>query len=209
MKIVFPIVIYSGKSICCGGIIGEKLTNVQKELVIGSILGDGHLRPHRGGFVFEFSQSSKRKSYVEWKHRLLGNFATPKIYHQTGTREYYKLVTKTHSELKVLHGIFYENGRKRVPDGIGKILTPFAVAVWFMDDGSKSKDAFYFNTQGFDVEDQFKLVKALKKFHITSNLNKDGKYWRLRVLKKSNKKFLELVKPHMPEEFSHKLPDLK
>ncbi len=187
----------------------KKLNNIQKELLVGSLLGDGHLRPHGGSFMFEFSQSAKRKAYVEWKHKLFGDFATLEAYHKNGAREYHKLVTKTHPEMEELHGIFYEGRRKRVPNDIGKVLTPFVVAVWFMDNGSKSKGAVYFNTQVFDVEDQFKLVKALKKFHIVSNLNRDGNNWRLRVLKKSNKKFFELVKPHMLEEFFHKLPALK
>ncbi|MDI6884348.1 MAG: hypothetical protein QMD00_04395 [Hadesarchaea archaeon] len=186
--------------------MGEKLTNTQKELLIGSLLGDGHLRPHRGEVVFEFLQGAKRKFYVEWKHEILGNLACPQVYHQLGRREYYKLVTKTHPELTRLYHLFYREGRKSVPRQISKILTPFAVAVWFMDDGSKSKNAVYFNTQGFETRDQLLLVKALRRFHILANLNRDGEYFRLRVLKRCNKKFLELVRPYILKEFSYRLP---
>lgn len=176
--------------------------------MIGSLLGDGHLRRHRRGFVFEFLQTSKRKFYVEWKHKLLGDLAIPKIYHQRGEHEYYKIVTKTHPGLEKLHEIFYKGGRKEVPENVGKLLTPFTIAVWFMDDGSKSRNSVYFNTQGFNVEGQFRLAKALRRFHIIANLNRDGEYYRLRVLKKSNSKFLKLVGPHVLEEFAYKFPEL-
>lgn len=183
-----------------------ELTEIQRELLIGSLLGDGHLRKHGKKVVFEFSQSPKRKFYVEWKHRILGELACPKIYHHRNEREYYKLVTKTHPELDELYRDFYRNERKTVPERIGKMLTPFALAVWFMDDGSKSKNAIYLNTQAFSVEEQFRLIKALRKFHLIFNLNRDGEYHRLRLLKRHNRRFLELVKPYILPEFEYKLP---
>src|ERR1700730_4706930 len=46
----------------------------------------------------------------------------------------------------------YEEGKKRVPSNI--TLNPLILAVWFMDDGSKSRSACYLNTQQFCVADQ-------------------------------------------------------
>lgn len=184
------------------------MTNIQRELLIGSLLGDGHLRPHRKKVVFEFLQTARRKFYVEWKHQILGNLACPKIYHNEGDREYYKLVTKTHPELTELYGLFYKEGRKVVPDSVKSMMTPFAIAVWFMDDGSKSRDAVYFNTQAFTVEEQFLLIKALRKFHVIANLNKDKEYHRLRLLKRHNERFLEMINPYILKEFANKIPTL-
>ena len=186
--------------------MARQLTPIQREIIIGSLLGDGHLRPHRRGVVFEFLQTSKRKFYVEWKHRMLGDLATPQIYHQLGLREYYKLVTKTHPELAELYRKFYREGRKTVPIEIKSMLTPRCIAVWFMDDGSKSKGAVYFNTQGYSIEEQFRLIKALRRFYIIANLNRDREYHRLRVLKRCNQRFLELVSPYILKEFAYKLP---
>ncbi|MEW6592835.1 MAG: LAGLIDADG endonuclease [Candidatus Hadarchaeota archaeon] len=184
----------------------KKLTNPQRELIVGSLLGDGHLRPHRSKVVFEFLQSTKRKFYVQWKHKMLGELACPQIYHNVGEREYYKLATKTHSELTEFYNLFYKGGRKIVPEKISKFLTPFAIAVWYMDDGSVSRGAAYFNTQGFNTRGQLLLIKALKRYHIIATLNRDGEYYRLRVLKRCNKRFLELVSPYILNEFKYKLP---
>ena len=52
-----------------------------------------------------------------------------------------------------------------------------------MDDGSKSGGSLYLNTQQFSLEDQIKLQKLLlNKFEIHSNLNKDKKYKRIRIV---------------------------
>lgn len=182
------------------------LTETQRELLVGSLLGDGHLRPHRDKVVFEFLQSPRRKFYVEWKHKILEGVACPKIYHHRGKREYYKLVTRTHPVLMELHDLFYKEGRKVIPTRIAEMLTPFSIAIWFMDDGSKSGDAVYFNTQGFEVKDQFRLIRALRRFHLIANLNRDGEYYRLRLLKRCNERFVKLVGPYVLREFLNKLP---
>ena len=184
----------------------EALTEVQRDIIIGSLLGDGHLRKHRNRVVFEFLQTARRKFYVEWKHRMLGGLSLPKIYHYKGKREYYKLVTKAHPELDALYAKFYRECQKIVPEDVGKMLTPISVAVWFMDDGSKSRGAVYFNTQQFSIEDQFRLIKALKRFYIVANLNRDGQYYRLRVLKRCNQRLVELISSHILPEFAYKLP---
>ncbi|MEM2878265.1 MAG: LAGLIDADG endonuclease [Candidatus Hadarchaeales archaeon] len=183
-----------------------QLSGTQRQVIIGSLLGDGHLRAHRGRIVFEFLQTTKRKFYVEWKHDVLGDLACPTIYHQVGQREYYKLVTKTHPELDELYRCFYRKGRKTVPEKIGKMLMPLGIAVWFMDDGSKSKNAAYFNTQHFTTDEQFRLIRALRRFYIIANLNRDGEYHRLRVLKRCNRRLVDLIRPYILPEFLYKLP---
>ena len=82
--------------------------------------------------------------------------------------------TYSHTDLKFYDEIFYpiheyKGYRRRakpgVPKDIHKILTPRALAYWFMDDGSyrtiKAKRYYVFSTQSFILEDQSRLVQAL------------------------------------------------
>jgi hypothetical protein len=41
-------------------------------------------------------------------------------------------------------------------------LAPLTLAVWFMDDGSRSRNAVYLNTQQFAMTDQMRLLALLK-----------------------------------------------
>ena len=81
--------------------------------------------------------------------------------------------TYSHTDLKFYDEIFYPiheykgyRRKKRVPKDIHKILTPRALAYWFMDDGSyrtrKAKRYYVLNTQSFIFEDQQTLVQSLK-----------------------------------------------
>ena len=96
------------------------------------------------------------------------------------------------------------NGGKHVPN---VELTPLALAVWFMDDGSRSRSAVYLNTQQFDIDCQVLLLSILwQQWGIESTLNRDRSYWRIRVRTGSVMRLTKLVGPHFLPEFSYKLP---
>ena len=135
--------------------------------------------------------------------------------------------TYSHSEFKFYYEIFYpardpslEEGKecarrtKRVPENIHDLLTPRAVAYWFMDDGSckpiKYKNRTYinytFSTQSFPLEDQKRLVQALQdNFSIAATIQKNHPYYRLYIRSKSTERFVELIRPYIHPCFSYKI----
>ena len=81
------------------------------------------------------------------------------------------------------------------------------MAVWFMDDGSKSRSALYLNTQQFDVENQQLLLWLLKdQWEIVGALNRDKSYHRIRMSVGSSIRFAELIAPYVLPEFRYKFP---
>jgi hypothetical protein len=86
---------------------------------------------------------------------------------------------------------FYAGDRKIIP--ILK-LTPLALAVWFMDDGSKSHHAVYFNTQQFDLESQQRMVHMLgAQLGLRGTLNRDKQYYRIRIAVDSIPRLRKLI----------------
>jgi hypothetical protein len=58
--------------------------------------------------------------------------------------------------------MFYVGGIKVVPHNINELLTPLAIGVWIMDDGSRNTGGgLVLNTQGFTKSDVDRLVVAL------------------------------------------------
>ena len=57
-----------------GNTVGS-LTQFQKSIIIGSILGDGYLRiiSGRNNAFLEINHSIKQKEYVDWKYLNLKN----------------------------------------------------------------------------------------------------------------------------------------
>lgn len=184
------------------------LNNLERSIVLGSILGDGYLRliPGRSEAFLECNHSFKAKDYVDFKYKSLWRLckSAPKKRFGNGNRITYRFFTKQSKELTNIFHKFYSNGRKVVPNGLK--LNPLILAVWYMDDGSKSRSSdVYLNSQQFSVKDQKKLIYALKEVGIRARLNKDKKYHRLRILKESINDFMKMISPHIIDSMRYKL----
>ena len=164
------------------------LTQFQKSVIIGSILGDGYIRivPKRKDAFLEINHSIKAKQYVDWKYSVLKNIcqSPPKERIIDEKRTAYRFFTKQHKEITEFLKLFYKNGKKTIPSSLQ--FDPLILAVWFMDDGSKSRKAdVYLNTQQFSFSDQTKLLHNLRQFNLKARLNRDKGYYRIRFLKES------------------------
>ena len=51
----------------------QKLSVIQKDLIIGSLLGDGYLMPTTCGCRFRAHHGIKQKDYLDWKYSILKN----------------------------------------------------------------------------------------------------------------------------------------
>ena len=184
------------------------LTQFQKSLIIGTILGDGYLRvmPGRKDAFLEVNHSFSQKEYVDWKFEKLQNLciSSPKKRRGNENRIAYRFYTKQYPELTEIYNTFYKNGQKIIPNDLN--LDAIALSVWFMDDGSKCSDSdFYLNTQQFTEEDQLKLLNYLEKIGLKANLNKDKNYQRIRFLKSSINRLKELLKDNVIPSMYYKL----
>jgi ubiquinol-cytochrome c reductase cytochrome b subunit len=72
--------------------------------------------------------------------------------------------------------MWYEKDIKRVPSDIGIYLTPLALAVWIMDDGSKLGKGVKLSTNSFSYSECQFLVKILyDNFKLKANVQSAGK----------------------------------
>jgi len=182
------------------------LMDKQKAIIIGSLLGDGSMRC-RANALLEVNHSIKQKAYVDWKYKNLRNLVSspPKARRGEGVRIAYRFTTKSLPVLTRFYRKFYKDGKKIIPDNLK--LNPLSLAVWFMDDGSKSYRAVYFNTQQFDSDSLSKLIKLLKSgFDINARPNKDKKYYRLRIAVESVVKLRKIINPYLLPSLKYKLP---
>lgn len=189
-----------------GNTVGS-LTQEQKSIIIGSLLGDGYLRivPGRKNAFFEINHSISEKDYVDWKYQKLKNLvkSPPKERKGREGRVAYRFFTKQHPELTELYLRFYRNKKKIIPE---LKLDPLMISVWFMDDGSKSYRTYYLNTQCFDRFSQKKLIRMLREqYSIDSSFNRDKKYYRIRIKQSSAERFRKLVCNYIIPSMNYKL----
>jgi len=184
------------------------LTQYQKSLIIGTILGDGYLRiiPGRKNAFLEINHSFSQKQYTDWKFEKLQNIciSKPKIRKGNVNRIAYRFYTKQYPELTEFYNRFYKNGYKIVPDNLK--LDAVALSMWFMDDGSRCGNSnFYLNTQQFNKNHQIKLLDYLEKIGLRANLNKDKNYYRIRFFTSSINKLKELLKENLIPSMYYKI----
>lgn len=199
------------------------LNDTQRELIIGSMLGDGNLRitgkNREANFIVD--HSFVQKEYVFWKYQIMKEwvFTKPKVvtrvYHKDNSRMLSSLrfLSISHHELTKWYHIFYKDNKKIIPLNIGEILkSPLALAVWMMDDGNRNHNAIFLNTQQFTMGEQRLLVNCLKKnFNIEARINKhwmfnEKQLYRLRLTTASTKILYSLVKELILPSMRYKFP---
>ena len=190
-----------------GNTVGS-LTQLQRSIIIGTLLGDGYLRivPRRKNAFLEINHSFSQKEYVDWKFEMLKSICKsgPKLRRGNGTRIAYRFTTRQAPEITELHRMFYPDGKKCIPDDI--TLDPIMLAVWFMDDGSRcSAENVYLNTQQFCPKDQEKCRGMLLHLGIETTLNRDKEYSRVRIRTSSIPKLFEIVTEHIIPSMQYKL----
>jgi len=184
------------------------LTQFERSIIIGSLLGDGYMRiiPGRSNAFLEINHSIKAREYVDYKYESLKRLceSAPKERASNEGRVAYRFFTKQNKELTDLYNIFYKNNKKIIPKDL--VLDPIILAIWYMDDGSKCRDHdIYLNTQQFSINDQKILLNKLRELNINARLNKDKKYFRIRILKTSIKTFMRIISPYVFKSMYYKL----
>ena len=190
-------------------------------LIIGAILGDGCLcfpgRSHHANLTIEHGED--QKEYVWWKYELLKAWVlTPprevlRTYHKDRTRTLvsWRFSTISHPVFTSYQKLFYRNGIKTIPENINDLIAhPLALAVWFMDDGSRNKDVLFLSTQNFVLQEQEQLRRCLwERFSISSTLNfhshsKGKKLYRIRLTREGSKRAGQLTSPYVLPSLMYK-----
>jgi len=192
-----------------------------KEVLFGSLLGDGHLEKQikMTNARFCFTQSISHYEYFISVWNIITQISpctflkssytdkrTNKIY------ESYSFKTKTHPLYTEFFSYFYKvsekNKKKKILPLDLTLLTPLALAHWIMQDGTKSTTGgFYLCTDNFNKEECIRVSNYLnKKYLLSTSLHKKSKNsWRVYIKAKSFNDLKNLVIRHMDKSMLYKI----
>lgn len=192
-----------------------ELTDKQKDIIVGTLLGDATMTVQFSKAI-KFEQCEARAQYVDHLHEVFEPFtgSPPKWRwidkEKTRRARYFR--TYRHNTFLYYWQSFYtiSNNKavKIVPTNISKLLTPRALAYWFMDDGTlcSDKKSFHLNTQGFALHECERLCTVLReKYGLTVSLHVDKNKWRIYIFRNSAQAFKDLVQSYVIACFSYKL----
>ncbi len=188
------------------------LTPEAQSVITGALLGDAYL--YKNG-TLQVEHCLEQAEYVLWKYEKLKSIAgkIPKIIERYDSRTdkiYRSTRFYTKAVLKDFRSSFYQERKKVIPANLYDLLDPLALAVWFMDDGSRgarTPKGVVFNTSCFSDEEQIFLKSVLdEKFGLKISVHKVGKGFQLYVKAESFDCFAKLISPYLITQMRYKLP---
>lgn len=188
-------------------------------IIFGSLLGDAYAekRKEKGGTRISFYQENTHLSYILWLHKMLSirgytSINLPMSKTRLGekgiVRKILRFHTWTYTSFNWIHDLWYENKVKKVPYCISEFLTPLALAIWIMDDGSKVSKGLKFSTNSFSYSDCVLLVKVLNdNFTLKSSIQSAGapNQYIIYIWKESMPLLRHIISPYILPEMKYKI----
>lgn len=192
----------------CQRYLDYKLSPIQDELIIGSLLGDGAIRKLGNTYQYRETYGEQQSDYLMWKSKFFTK-TTIGPHKQGGLY----LESFLSEQLKKYRDGFYgqENKNHLVPRNIK--LTPLIMAVWYMDDGGfcgNYQNAIELYTNNFPEADVNFLVSLLQnegvdcKTTIMKQHNKNE--YIIRVSVKGTKTFFTKCAGWIHSTMKYKIP---
>lgn len=194
----------------------QKLSKKQQMYIYGKLLGDGSIKfgGRKGNKNAFLSVYQKDRYYVQWQYSIMKDFVKAKIkvysnkYKNRNSMYYFNTIS--HPIFTSLYDKIYPNGIKTISSTWLNQLTPFSLAVWYMDDGSitQSNHQTRISTESFGYREHLLIQKYFKKkWDIEVDIKKsprENKYI-LSLSAKERDKFFKLIAPYILPQMKYKI----
>lgn len=184
------------------------LTPAHEQIVYGSILGDGAMR-HASDYNVQLriGHGKKQIEYAKWKQSLFQGLV---VYEAENSRGGHSFDTIPMYELAEIYPHGYANRKKSPSQAMIDRLSPLAVAIWYMDDGTfdyKRQNRCSISCAGLAEDRQLALVDWFNQRDIHPRLDK---YGRINFNTTETPKFHRLIAKYVHTTMQHKLlPELR
>jgi uracil-DNA glycosylase len=189
---------------------GQGLSALARDVVCGTVLGDGCLQGASSHLTFGHSQ---RAEYARFKASLLEELTVDvqerRVAAVAGGDPLYGVVharTRAHRALRILRDDFY-GPRKVVPAWLADELNPRMLAVWFMDDGytrirkEDRRPRAEIGTVSFSDADLQVLIRGLGRLGLPATATRGRLFFGV----DATERLSELIAPYVPPAMRYKL----
>lgn len=191
------------------------LDNVHREVICGSLLGDGTIRRRKNHTAAFSLANQEQPEYLQWKLSLLPLLAMKK----SGNESRPRFDSEYSKEMSLLKEKFYPTGSgyRQIPQDL--ILTNLMLAIWYMDDGFIKNNVkenwiptISINIKRFkNKPDQIELAKKIIIDYLGGGFeNNDVTYQssgcNLHLSTKASTKVFENICKHVPNCMNYKIP---
>jgi ubiquinol-cytochrome c reductase cytochrome b subunit len=176
-------------------------------IIFGSLLGDGYAEKHGLGTRISFYQENTHQDYLLWLNNLIAtkgycNPLLPQLTKRLGQHG------KLRNVIRFKTYISFNNNKKILPPIylLDLYLTPLALAIWIMDDGSIFSSGMKLATNNFTKEE---LLSSFlnNKYLLSTRIHSAGKInqYSIYIPKKDLNKIHDLILPYIHPSMKYKL----
>jgi uracil-DNA glycosylase family 4 len=194
---------------------GQALTSVARDVLYGTLLGDGYL--NRDSAHLFVAHSARQREYALFKANVLAELE-PRVQELAvsavagGTRDHGVVHVRTlaHRALGIVRREFYRPS-KVVPGHLSDTLNPRMLAIWFMDDGymrirAGRQPIAEIASVGFSDSDRDTLLRGLRRLGLPATTSRGRLYFNT----STTRLLSERIAPYVPPCMRYKLnPDVE
>lgn len=161
----------------------KTLSPLQHDLIIGSILGDGHIDRREKYPLFIVCHAENQKDYLYYKYEILKDLCRmkPTMYNGLDRVVINGSICKTQNTYRFNTGTYMclNTYRKMSMAQIADALNEYSFSIWILDDGCRCDDGYWQLCVAAYTEDEKKKLKEVlrQKFQIIAHPKKDIRYW--------------------------------
>ncbi|ULM64034.1 hypothetical protein (mitochondrion) [Candida margitis] len=195
-------------------------------IIYGSLLGDAYAEKRSEGKATRivFYQESSHDDYLLYLHSLIANLGycnttipkiTTRLVKNGKIRKVISFSTWSYDLFNSIHDKWYipnpikgrSNFIKIIPKDLELNLTPLALAIWIMDDGSKVGKGLKLSTNSFTHDELLFLISILKnKYNLTCSIQSAGtnNQQHIYIWVESMANLVNIVKPYIIPSMKYK-----
>lgn len=195
---------------------------IEEQVLYGTMLGDSFF--HSGNKLTNstymcMEHGIRQLDYMFWKMNKLERlgFVFKQTYEFSSVSK--RMIAKNTANsrcfflLSDYNKLFYNGSKKYISDCVLNNLSPLAISIWYMDNGTYNRDYCFFHTESFDKEENEKICLMFKNkyninFKVLTKVDRPlyNEHCFLRTeTRDDSKKFIELIEPYMYYKMLYKI----
>lgn len=177
--------------------INPDITDRQKQIIAGSILGGSSVVQPNNGVNCYLSMRGKNYNWLVFKMEELSCVSADKSFSEEATFRWH---SKCYPIFVDFRNKFYEDGKRKLKLEVLESLNlcDIAFAVWFMDCGTMDKDQMVLNTHVWGIEGGEVLCEYFKLLNMNAEVVKNKHKSKLYLSKESTQELLQIIVPVIP-----------
>lgn len=156
------------------------LNNTQRELILASMLGDGHIDKRETQPMFIVSHADNQKDYLYWKYSILENLCNkePSVV-QGKAKDFKGEIYECRKQYRINTKIIYDLKEIRAMTKLDIIrqLNEFQLSIFILDDGHRGNSNWMVCVADFSKEEKDEFINICRnKLNLSCRYQKDDRY---------------------------------